>query len=482
VVVAALALCAAAAGAAAAVSPDPQAEGDFCADAPADVDTRIVGAVNALGAGTTDTAPIAVLDTGVDGNVPELRGRIVAPFDALSGSSDASDLDGHGTEVAGIAAGSPGLLRGVSPASPIMPVRIFNRLGDSSTQAVVGGINWAVDHGASVINISSSSPAADASAADIAALTRAVTDAFNRGVIVVTSAGNEGTSQADLPAVLPHILVVGASTLAQTRATFSNAGPWVDLVAPAASLVAPSPAAFCPNGFAVANGTSFAAPAVAGAVALLAQLRPGLSTQQRFDLIRTSATDLDPAGRDNETGFGMLNVQKALTATPAPPQSSQEIDDDPFYLRGPFAARHPTLLTKSKKVRLTGQVSPAKDPADVYKVRLQKNERLVASATAKGADSLVFLGLWKPAVGDFDVTNEVTKQQIVSSGGFSATPELKMRVKKSGTYYISVEAPDAVDEDDPTAVIPASMPYQLVVSKTKLKTRPPAPTKHSKKR
>jgi subtilisin family serine protease len=460
----------AAAGAAAANSAfTPAAEGDFCTDAPLQVDARIASADNALGVSAPGTAPIAILDTGVNGDVPELGGRIVDPFDALSGSGDGSDLDGHGTEVAGIAAGSPGLIAGVSPSSPIMPVRIFNRLGESSTQAVLAGIHWAVDHGAAAIVISGDTPESDASASDLAALARATTDAFNRGSLVVASAGNEGTTQADIPAALPHVLTVGASDLQQNRATFSNTGPWVDVVSPATSLVAPSPLVYCPSGYAVANGTSFAAPAVGAAVALLAKLRPQLTMQQRFDVIRTSATDLPPGGRDDETGFGQLNVAAAIAAKAPPAESSAEVDDDPFYIRGANAAGHPLFLAHSRKAKLTGEVSPAKDPADVYRVLLHKNERFVASATVKGPDSLVFLSLWKPTVGDFDVSKSNAKQQVVTSGGFSATPQLEMRVKKGGSYYVSIEATDPVDPDDATAAVPTSEPYTLALGTTQIR-------------
>jgi hypothetical protein len=429
------------------------------------VDARIASAVNALGVPPASTPPIAVLDTGVTA-VPELVGRVVSPFDALAGTADGSDLDGHGTEVAGIAAGAAGLVEGVSPTSPVMPVRIFNRLGDSSVQAVVAGIDWAVANGAAAVNISSATPLTDVSAADVTALTRAITNAFNRKVLVVASAGNEGTPQADVPAVLPHVLTVGASDLLENRAAFSNTGPWVDLVSPAVSLVAPSFADACPSGYAVANGTSFAAPAVAGAVAVLAQLRPELSAQQRFDVIRTSAHDLPPAGRDDDTGFGLLNVQAAVSAKAPAPESSQEVDDDPFYLRGANAARHPLLLAHRRQVQLSGEVSPAKDPADVYRVKLGKGTRFVASARVGGANSFVFLALWRPSAGNFDVSNDVAQHQVATSGGFSPTPQLDVRVKKGGNYFVSIEAPDAVDPDDLSASVPASERYRLVLSKS----------------
>jgi hypothetical protein len=202
--------------------------------------------------------------------------------------------------------------------------------------------------------------------------------------------------------------------------------------------------------------------------------------------VRTTAHDVAPLGRDDETGYGLLDVGAMLSKAPGAAETSVEVDDDPFYVRGVNSRRHPTLMTRSRSTTLKGQVSPAKDPADVYPVRLKKGERFVASAVVKGADALVFLALWKPAVGDFDVTSEITKQQIVTSGGFSATPELKMRVPTSGTYYVSVQASDAVDEDDPEAVVPTSEPYTLALTRKKLKTsskaRKPAPRKPAPKK
>jgi Subtilase family len=461
--VAVLAVAAAMATAATATAADT--DGGFCAALPTELDTRIAAAVEAMSVSASTTSPIAVVDTGVMPDVPELAGRIVSSFDATSGGNDASDVTGHGTQVAGIAAGAPGLVRGISPTSPVMPVRVFNRSGDTTVQWIIAGINWAVANGAGVIDINSSIAESDATAADIAFLTRATTDAFNKGVLVVSAVGNNGNSAAVLPAALPHVLAVGASDLAGNRTTFSNTGPWVDLVAPATSLVAPVSMQFCPSGYGVANGTSYSAPAVAGAAALIAQLRPTLTPQQRFDLLRTSAHDVAPAGRDEDTGYGLLNVQAALNAPLPPAGSSREVDDDPYYVRGPYATSHPVALGKSRTAKFADTVSPAKDPSDVYRVRLKKGERFFASAAARPADALISLSLWKPAVGDFDVTNEIAKNRIVSSGGFSDTIALKMVAKKSGTYYISVEAPDAIDPDDPTDIPPTTESYKLTLSR-----------------
>ncbi len=446
----------------------PQADGDFCAGQPTEVDSRIATAVDALPVSAPTTAPIAILDTGVGSDVDELAGRLVSPFDATTGGTDGSDVDGHGSEVAGIAAGSPGLIRGVSPTSPVMPVRVYNLQAETTVPWLVGGINWAVQSHAAVISISSAMPLADASDADVTSLTRAISEAFDKGILVVASMGNDGTGAAEIPAALPHVIAVGGSDLTGNRSTFSNTGPWVDMVSPAASLVAPTPRAYCPSAYAVANGTSFAAPAVAGAAALLAQMRPTLTTQQRFDVLRKSAHDVAPAGRDDDTGYGLLDVQNAMTMQVPAVQASPEVDDDPYWVRGANAVGHPILLTHARKVRLAGEISAAKDPSDVYRVRVKKGERLTATAVVSGTDSLVSLGLWKPNAGDFDVTNEVTKNELAGTGGFARDAVLKMSSKKTATYFVSVEAPDAIDPDDPTDEAPVSEPYQLLLSKTPL--------------
>ena len=275
-----------------------------------------------------------------------------------------------------------------------------------------------------------------------------------------------------MPAALPHVLTVGAVEPSGLRSTFSNIGWWVDLVAPGSALVAPMPKNFCDSGYGLGNGTSYAAPAVAAGAAILAKLRPDLSAQQRMEVLRSSARDIQIAGRDVETGHGLLDVGAALTAPAPRDEPSPEVDDDPFFVRGPFAAAHPTLLRTKQRASLVGKLSRAKDPADVYPVRLRKGERLVAQAVAAASSSLFSLSIWKPGVGDFDVSGDVAKQRAVSTGGFAVDPQLKMRVQKSGTYFVSVEAPDLIDEDDEDAEIPESEAYTLKLSRQKIKPRP----------
>ena len=139
-------------------------------------------------------------------------------------------------------------------------------------------------------------------------LQQAITAAFAKGTITIVSSGNEGKGDPAVPGKLERVINVGSSSVEGTRDTFSNYGPWVDLVAPGASLILPAPKGVCESGYGTANGTSFAAPAVAGAAALIKSLRPSLDTQQMYDLLRMYSTK-GSGERDNDLGFGLLSVE-----------------------------------------------------------------------------------------------------------------------------------------------------------------------------
>ena len=145
------------------------------------------------------TKPVAILDTGVDPNVAELRGRVLPGFNAATGSTDTSDIDAHGTQVAAVAAARAGRFQGVSPTTPILPIEVYNRSSETTVAWVVRGIEEAVARGAGVINLSSSNPAADVDPKDAAVLEQAITAAFAKGTITIVSAGNEGKGDAGRP-------------------------------------------------------------------------------------------------------------------------------------------------------------------------------------------------------------------------------------------------------------------------------------------
>jgi hypothetical protein len=437
----------------------------FCAPAPGSPDTGIPSATNALGASAPSTPPVAILDTGVDGTVPELAGRLVSPFNALDGSTNVADQDGHGTQVASVAAARPGLFQGVSPTSPIMPIRIFGVGGDTSAQILVKAIQQAVAAGAGVINISGANPLSAVDPGDNAVVALAIDNAYAHGVLTVTAAGNEGVWGPDVPASDPHVIDAGATDASGQRAPFSNTGPWIDEVAPGAALTLPVPAAVCSSGFGVASGTSFSAPAVAAAVALVRQLRPTLTPEQITQLLRASASPIAGPGHDDGTGYGMLDVGAAL-AGPVPAVDSTELDDDVMWVTGAYASRHPALLRKGRIARVHASVSPAKDPQDVYPVILRKGQTLTVRVTG-GADSLLDTGVWDPNTGPMDVSNGRTTHEVSDYAGVSDAPQISYKVKRGGRYFVSVEAQDVPDPPDPgqaPPTVPAAERYLLTVS------------------
>jgi hypothetical protein len=442
----------------------------YCVPAPAD-GAYVPRVAGALDAPLTSTRPIAILDTGVDAAVPQLAGRVLPGVDALTGAPVAGDWDGHGTEAAGLAASAGPGTRGVSPGSPILPVRIYapgSRV--ASVDAVVKGIGVAVARGAGVIVIEGSAAQAGTGDEDLRRLSVAVDGAFARGVLVVAGAGDDTVADASLPASLPHVLVAGAATATPSRSAQVNTGPWLDLLVPAEGVEGPLPGAICAAGFGFSTGSSFAAPSLGAAVALVRAARPALTTQQLFEVVRRAATDLGIAGRDDDSGFGLLSVGKALLAAPPAKDTSTEIDDDPYWVRGAFARAHPSLLTRTKlRFKATGTVSPAKDPADVYRVSLARRERLVVTVGAADPNALLELSLLDPRVEDFDVTDDVDEWSLVATGGLSSDPQLELTAARSGTFYIAVGAADAVDPEDPSAVASDLEPYTVSAYKQRKK-------------
>ena len=322
-----------------------------CADPPdANSALKLATSVSALSVQAPGpTAPVAVLDTGVDTATTELSGRVRTGTYTIDDSSDTSDIDGHGTEVAAVVAAAPGRFQGISPTTPVLPIKIYNKNSETTVDWVVKGIEAAVAAGAPFINLSSSNPAADVAASDASVLQQAITAAFAKGTITIVSSGNEGKGDPAVPGKLERVINVGSSSVEGTRDTFSNYGPWVDLVAPGASLILPAPKGVCESGYGTANGTSFAAPAVAGAAALIKSLRPSLDTQQMYDLLRMYSTK-GSGERDNDLGFGLLSVEAGSQNT-APQKQATEVDDDVYWVKQDTKS-HPTYLKATRTAKL----------------------------------------------------------------------------------------------------------------------------------
>ncbi len=262
--------------------------------------------------GTGQGVVVAVLDTGVSGSHPDLAGHVLTGWNFVQNNADTSDDAGHGTFVAGLIAGvSEADHEGVAPGASILPVKILDGNGVGSTASFVAGINYAVDSGARIINISASG------AGDSPALNDALANAEAHGVLVVASAGNDGQEELSYPAAVPTVLAVTATDHQNAPATFSTYGPYVDIAAPGVDIWSSWWSASTGDSHATASGSSASAPLVSGVAAVVAGLRPDATPATIREIITESAVDVGTPGLDAQTGFGMVDAYTAaLMASP----------------------------------------------------------------------------------------------------------------------------------------------------------------------
>lgn len=299
------------------------------------------------GAGVT----VAVLDTGVDDQHPDLQGQVLPGKDMIGFGAQRGDSSWarHGTAMAGIIAGrghgldgSDGVV-GVAPEVNILPVRVILEEGDPARKearsarggALADGIRWAADHGADVINLSlgDDSESAHPERREDAA----VQYALRKGVVVVASAGNGGGEgdRVSYPAAYPGVIAVTAVDRYGSRAAFSTRRWYATICAPGVDVVIADPNRRYYQGW----GTSAASAFVSGAAALVRSAHPDLSPVQIKRLLTETAQDRPEGGRNDELGAGMVDVTAAIEAAgrlPAAAQLPRAADyPDRYFGRGP---------------------------------------------------------------------------------------------------------------------------------------------------
>ncbi|WP_010270219.1 S8 family peptidase [Paenibacillus senegalensis] len=253
----------------------------------------------------SDDVTIAVIDTGVDMNHPDLRDRLLPGLNVVAQNNNPQDDVGHGSHVAGIIAASTnnGIgVAGMTWYNSILPVKVLDASGSGSTYAVAQGIIWATDRGAKVINLSLGNYA------DAQFLHDAVRYAYDRDVVLIAASGNDNTSQPGYPAAYPEVLAVAATDSSKRRASFSNYGDYIDVAAPGVSIAS----TYTGQQYAALSGTSMASPHVAALAALIRSVNPLLTNTEVMDIIRYSAEDLGPQGKDAQFGYGQIDVNQAV--------------------------------------------------------------------------------------------------------------------------------------------------------------------------
>ncbi|MEX1030521.1 MAG: S8 family peptidase [Paenibacillaceae bacterium] len=252
-----------------------------------------------------DNIIIAVLDTGVDLNHPDLQGRLVDGLNIIQPEQAPSDDVGHGTHVTGVISATVNNLEGVAGMTwydKVMPIKVLDQSGAGTTYSVAQGIIWATDHGAKVINMSLGNYA------QAEFLHDAVRYAYDRDVVLIAASGNDNTDQPGYPAAYPEVFAVAATDQQQQRAPFSNYGDYIDIAAPGVSIASTYP----DNQYAALSGTSMASPHVAALAALIRSVNPLLNNTEVMNIMRDTANDLGKRGKDDQFGYGQINVKQAL--------------------------------------------------------------------------------------------------------------------------------------------------------------------------
>ena len=415
---------------------------------------------------------VAVIDTGIDGTHPDLTGRVVAAKSFVGGSPYRDDL-GHGTFVAGLIGANPsnGLgIAGIAFNAQLMIAKVVDADGNISLRGEVDAIRWAADNGARVINLSLGGvrDPLDASLDTYSPLEQAAIEyAYSKGVVVVAAVGNGPQSPrtpwnfAHYPSALPHVIGVSAVRQDGSVPDYSNRDVvYNDLAAPGDGIFstiptnlvdsarpecANRPFSDCgPAEFREGIGTSFAAPQVSAAAALLLGQDPDLTAGQVAWLLERYATDDNastgcaqcPTGRDQFTGWGTLDVLASLNAltegTTLPAPDRFEPNDD----AGPWAHSLPPLPRT-----ISASLDYWDDNIDVYRIRLAKGASFFARLTPTGRAGLS-VALWPPGTQNVEprtVKERLPTAPVARARRVGSQLRLTFRAKVAGTYYVEAK-------------------------------------------
>ena len=413
-----------------------------------------------------EPVPVAVIDSGVDTTHPELEGRILDAKSFVGGS--AQDGLGHGTFVAGLIAATAdnGIgIAGLAPSAQLLVAKVVTKSRSIPVEAEAKAIRWAVDNGARVINMSLGGirDPLDTGADTYSRLEAdAVAYAISNGVVVVAAVGNSDQAPespwkfASYPAALPHVLGVSATTDTGGIPKFSNRDAiYNDIAAPGTDILSilprPLTARFpacaeqgyssCgPDEYRSAQGTSFAAPQVSAAAAVLLSLRPTLRPEQVTRILESTARDLDPttgcdecgSGRDPLSGWGRLDVVAAIGAL-----SRRLAMHDAFEANDDAGPRSFRLTGTTRRIKAS--VDFWDDQDDVYGIRLRRDQPVYIGLTGSTSSVDLSLAFWLPGTRSVEGAASLRYRARVSTrpGG---RQYLSYRPRVAGTFYVQVRA------------------------------------------
>lgn len=312
------------------------------------------------GAGIT----IAILDSGVDGNHPDLAGAMVPGYNFYNGNTDTSDANGHGTAVAGVAAAMNNAVgvSSIAGQAKIMPVRIADANAYAYYSTIAQGVTWAADRGARIANASYGGVAGSSTIINAANYLK------GKGGLLFVSAGNNGRDEGIVPT--DSMVVVSATNQWDSRTSWSSFGSFVTLAAPGEYVWTTTNG----GGYGQWNGTSFSSPLTAGVGALMMAANPALTPNQVQSMLYSTAKDIGDGGRDIYYGYGRVDAAAAVAAAVA----ARPVPDT----TAPTVAISNPVAGSSVSGLVTVDVN-ANDNVGVASVQLQVNGTTVATDTTK---------------------------------------------------------------------------------------------------
>jgi len=274
---------------------------------------------------TGNGVKVCIVDTGIDDSHPALN-PLLAEKDFVNEDADATDDNGHGTHVAGIVASQDSTFGGVSPGASLMAAKVLNQYASGAASVVVLGIEWCVygpdgtpDTGdeADIISMSLGTLEGFPSTCDSEIMATAANAAVDAGLTVFAATGNNGyTDSINDPACGSKVIAVGAVDKFDSKASFSNEGSELDVVAPGVAITSSVPTGSCthcePSGWKELDGTSMATPHAAATAALLLEADPALSNWDIRAIMEETTVDLGSPGLDDIFGHGRIDANDSL--------------------------------------------------------------------------------------------------------------------------------------------------------------------------
>lgn len=266
---------------------------------------RRIGAIDAWPISRGKQVRVAVIDTGVQLDHPDLVQHLGKGYNAVKPTQNPNDGNGHGTHVAGIIAATDndfGVV-GVAPEVRLFPVKVLDDSGSGTLSDVVSGIQWCMENDIDIINMSLGAAEGNDT------FRQAINSAADHGITIIAAAGNSGPGQntIDYPAKYPETIAVAASDQGDKIANFSSRGPEVDITAPGVDIES----TYSTSAYTTLSGTSMAAPHVTGTVALLKGLKRDFSLAEIKSILKRSAYLLPSFSADLQ-GVGLVQAGQAV--------------------------------------------------------------------------------------------------------------------------------------------------------------------------